>query len=230
MSFKSLSDRVEEEFASASRLMQPEAPLSGGLFTGYRRLNLDTESLEYISAADRASPLAFKEVRRDQRFTELDAWQTMYPREILEKVVQHHQDHHQEEFRYGSRGAIEISEKSANIYYATRIFLLSGTTGHRGTATRQDSGHTQRLDFCRARAALSIDGGTGLGVNALERYHANFFIPQELESAFNSNFLKPIWSLGEHLAGDEKAFGGLHQAPSSKKCDHKVRWVSTWQD
>eukprot|EP00727_Mastigamoeba_balamuthi_P012745 m51a1_g8093 hypothetical protein (128) ;mRNA; r:56609-58159 len=31
-----------------------------------------------------------------------------------------------------------------------------------------------------------------------------------------------VLTLGEAVAADEKAYGGLHQAPASRKCEHKV--------
>ena len=55
-----------------------------------------------------------------------------------------------------------------------------------------------------------------LGLNAVECLHAKLVVPLELEDYLNKQLLSLVSCAGEAVAGDEKAFGGYHDAENMK--------------
>eukprot|EP00727_Mastigamoeba_balamuthi_P006210 m51a1_g2208 hypothetical protein (261) ;mRNA; f:183099-185101 len=192
--FLSLEAKVEERCAEVERRALGTVALSEALFAGFCRLDPQKERLEYISSVAKG-PLLFK-ARAGTHVTELDAFFCHYPLALLDKVVEWHRadDCHTHRFKYNATYSMPITAKRALQYYAWQATM----------------------------ECLDLDKGTRLGITALERYHANFYIPQDLEPLFNENFLTNVLTLGEAVAADEKAYGGLHQAPASCKCEHKL--------
>eukprot|EP00727_Mastigamoeba_balamuthi_P011545 m51a1_g7012 hypothetical protein (193) ;mRNA; r:5254-8707 len=147
-----------------------------------------------------------------------------YPLALLDKVVEWHRtdDCRMHRFKYNATYSMPITAKRALQYYAVCFEILAAPVSHCNTCTRTDAGHLLRDEWQAAMECLDLNKGAQLGITALERYHANFYIPQDLEPLFNENFLTNVLMLGEAVAADEKAYGSLHQAPASRKCEHKV--------
>lgn len=221
--FQTLRQKLEiRRQKKAQAIARPKPPTKDAMreaFNGFFRMDPLKQHLDFFSPLEKTH-IIFKIRRGSVKITALQAFYAIYPDSLISFVFDWNFKNN-EQLKFSDGSSIAMNLKKYKMYLSYRIYLQSLDHSHRATKTKISSKQTIRDNWKKAKDALDGDK-KGLGIDQLEKIHSTYYIPSELEHRFNYNFISIISEGPEHVAGDEKAFGGYHQAKNSKKCDHKV--------
>ena len=210
-------ERREAAAAEAAKITAISAAEKAELATGWRILNLSNEHVEWDAPPVGTPYLSFAPAPTGKP-SALDAWCAVVGPEFYTKLVNFHKTN-ATPINYPSGNAIEVTPEHALLYHGLRFELMAATDGPRKTDTLKAT-HKQLRNkweqLLKEYKTKYPKPKTNLGINALEALHARFVVPVELEPYINTNLLNLIACAGEAIAGDEKAFGGYHEAETMK--------------
>jgi len=205
---------------------------------GWRILDLSCEHVEWLPPSARTPCMTFNETRAPGvKVSPADAWRAVLPENFYEDLLRFHIDHGAT-FRYHASRAMSVTEQKIVLYHAMRIWLLGSAERHRRTETRAEAKSLLRDHFREAIAEYNAtvspaEQRVTCGLNVLEMLHSTVYIPKEFEEKMTLNLLSIIDCPGEISAGDEKAFGGLHEVENMKASkdkpgpDQVAQWFQT---
>ena len=241
--YKTVKERVEEvvafEFETTAQVLAREAREATKreaakkpkitaaekeeLGTGWRRLDLKKEHVEWDPPVVETPYLLFSIDKKRGPPSALDAWCAVTGPEFYTRLLKHHKDVGTS-FFYPNNTPIHFSDREALLYHGLRFEIMSATEEHRATDTMEATDSLLRDDWLNVLALYSDlfpSPVVKLGVSALEALHARLVVPAEMEDYINCNLLSLVTSAGEAVAGDEKAFGGYHEAENMKAAKDK---------
>lgn len=226
--FETTEEILAREAAEAKALEKSKETDVGtaekrALGTGWKTLELTKQHVEWHPPLVASPYLTFNIPRSAGKPSALDAWCAVTGPDFYQRLVDYHKDKGTP-LNYPSGDPIVFGPREALLYHGMRFGLMSATERHRNTDTMGATKSRLRDDW--TRAVMDYDkmwpnAKVHLGISSLEKFHAQLAIPFEMEDFINTNLLGLVSSAGEAIAGDEKAYGGYHEAENMKSTKDK---------